>query len=155
MLFRSVSGTTPTVGSTISGSGIVSGTTILSGTSPNFTISQAATTGTNVTITSIASGATATYTIVPVSVGNAASSLVKSDTDKSVDVGSLKVAGIPTLSTNGTTLYFANANANANVYFLASSQSGGTANTITTQTYGIFDTTNGTFKANKIGRAHV
>jgi hypothetical protein len=143
-----VSGTVPTVGSTISGTGIVSGTTISSGTSPNFVISQAATTGTNITITSIASGATATYTIVPVSVGNAASSLVRSDTDKSVDVGSLKVAGIPTLSSNGTTLYFANANANASVYFMASSQSGGAANTISTQTYGTFDTTNGTFKAN-------
>lgn len=143
-----VSGTVPTVGSTVSGSGIPAGTTIASGTSPNFVLSASSTTGTGVVVTGVASGAAISYSVTPISASNAADSLVKSSNDKSVDVGSLKVNSYATLSITGTTLYITTPNANAGVYAITSS--GTTAGNTTTTTYGTFDTSNGTLKASTL-----
>jgi hypothetical protein len=86
-----------------------------------------------------------TYSVVTISVANAASTLVKSDTDKSVDVGSLKVKGYNTLSISGTTLTLSTPGGYGSVTFTGTN---GTDNVITTN--GTLDTTSGTLKATTI-----
>jgi hypothetical protein len=78
-------------------------------------------------------------------VTNAASVLVKSDTDKSVDVGSLKIAGFNTFTVATSTL---NQNTPGGITFLTATGST-TGNTIITTT-GTLDTSNGTLKATQI-----
>ena len=89
-----------------------------------------------------------TYGVTPINVSAAANSIVQSNTDKSVDVGSLKVNGSTIITTtSGNTVNFATPNAATGTnYFMTS-----TGTTVpTTTTYGIFDTTNGTLKATTI-----
>jgi hypothetical protein len=86
-----------------------------------------------------------TYAVVAISVANAASSLVKSDTDKSVDVGSLKVNGYSTLSVSGTTLTLTTPGGYGSVTF-----SGTNVTNAVTTTNGTLDTTSGTLKATTI-----
>jgi hypothetical protein len=86
-----------------------------------------------------------TYSTVATSVANAASVLVKSDTDKSVDVGSLKIAGFNTFTVATSTL---NQNTPGGITFLTATGST-TGNTIITTT-GTLDTSNGTLKATQI-----
>ena len=89
-----------------------------------------------------------TYGVTPISASAAASSIVQSNSDKSVDVGSLKVNGSSIITTtSGNTVNFATPNAATGTnYFMTS-----TGTTVpTTTTYGTFDTTNGTLKATTI-----
>jgi hypothetical protein len=89
-----------------------------------------------------------TYGVTPISITNAASSIVQSAADKSVDVGSLKVAGSTIITaTSGNTVNFSTPNAaTGTTYFMTS-----TGTTVaTTTTYGTFDTSNGTLKATTI-----
>jgi len=89
------------------------------------------------------------YGVTPVSVSNAASSIVQSASDKSVDVGSLKVATFTTLTvTGGNTLNFSTPGASSSTYFMTST--GSTVSNIITSTYGTFDTSNGTIKVKTI-----
>ena len=82
------------------------------------------------------------YAVTPVSVTNAASSIVKSSSDKSVDVGALKIATYSTLSISGTTLTVT-APGGQNV--ITTSGSNGSNAVITTT--GTLDTSTGTLKA--------
>jgi hypothetical protein len=82
------------------------------------------------------------YAVTPVSVTNAASSIVKSSSDKSVDVGSLKIATSTTLSISGTTLTVT-APGGQNVI----STSGSNASNAVISTTGTLDTSSGTLKA--------
>jgi hypothetical protein len=89
-----------------------------------------------------------TYSVTAISVTNAANSIVQSASDKSVDVGSLKVLGSSIITTtNGNTVNFSTPNAaTGTTYFMTS-----TGTTVpTTTTYGTFDTSNGTLKATTI-----
>jgi hypothetical protein len=86
-----------------------------------------------------------TYSVVGTSVANAASVLVKSDTDKSVDVGSLKIAGFNTFTVATSTL---NQNTPGGITFLTATGST-TGNTVISTT-GTLDTSNGTLKATQI-----
>ena len=82
------------------------------------------------------------YGITSVTTGHAANSIIKSGSDASVDVGSLKISGFSTLTIASTTLY---ASTPGGFNFLTSS---GTTGSNTTNTfYGTVDTTNGTLKA--------
>jgi len=101
----------------------------------------------NVTYNGISTGSN-TYGVTPISTSAAASTIVQSASDKSVDVGSLKVNGSSIITTtNGNTVNFATPNAATGTnYFMTST---GTT-TPTTTTYGTFDTTNGTLKATTI-----
>ena len=90
-----------------------------------------------------------TYSVTPITVANAASSLVKSDTDKSVDVGSLKVASYTALTVSGTTLNFSTPGASTGTTYFMTSVGTTTSNTVT-KTYGTLDTTNGTLLATQL-----
>ena len=85
------------------------------------------------------------YSVVGTSVANAASVLVKSDTDKSVDVGSLKIAGFNTFTVATSTL---NQNTPGGITFLTATGST-TGNTVISTT-GTLDTSGGTLKATQI-----
>ena len=85
------------------------------------------------------------YSVTSASVTNAASTLVQSASDKSVDVGSLKIATYKTLDISGSTL---NHYTPGSVNFLTATGST-PANTVLT-TYGTLDTSNGTLKATQI-----
>jgi hypothetical protein len=86
-----------------------------------------------------------TYSTVATSVANAASVLVKSDTDKSVDVGSLKIAGFNTFTVATSTL---NQNTPGGITFLTAT--GSTSGNTVISTTGTLDTSNGTLKATQI-----
>ena len=86
-----------------------------------------------------------TYSTTPVSVANAISSIVKSGADRSVDVGSLKVASYTTLAVSSTTL-----NASTPGGFTFMSAVGTTGSNTSVTTYGTFDTSNGTLKATQL-----
>ena len=87
-----------------------------------------------------------TYAVTPISITNAASSLVKSASDKSVDVGSLKVSGYSTLTvSSGTTLNVLTPG-NQTAITISGSSSSNTAIT----TIGTLDTSAGTLKATAI-----
>ena len=93
------------------------------------------------------------YSVSPVSVTNAVSSIVKSDTDNSVDVGSLKVGTFKTISVTGAgssaVLNFSTPGAStAATYFMTSTGTSSAATTTTT--YGTFDTGNGTLIARNL-----
>ena len=85
------------------------------------------------------------YAVTPVSVANAVSSIVKSASDKSVDVGSLKINTYSVLSTSGTTLTITTPGAQ-NVI----STSGTNASNAVITTTGTLDTSSGTLKATAI-----
>jgi hypothetical protein len=85
------------------------------------------------------------YAVTPVSVTNAASSIVKSASDKSVDVGSLKINTYSVLSISGTTLTITTPGAQ-NVI----STSGTNASNAVITTTGTLDTSSGTLKATAI-----
>jgi hypothetical protein len=85
------------------------------------------------------------YTVTGSSVAAAADSLVKSASDKSVDVGSLKINGFNTFAVATSTL---NQNTPGGITFLTAAGST-TGNTIITTT-GTVDTSNGTLKATQI-----
>ena len=82
------------------------------------------------------------YTISPVSVTHGNSKIVKSDTDGSVDVTSLKVNGYSTLNVSGTTI-----NSTTPGAFTYMTAVGTTGSNTTVTTYGTLDTSNGTLKA--------
>jgi len=86
-----------------------------------------------------------TYTVTSASVTNAADSIVKSASDKSVDVGSLKVATYKALDVNGSTL---NHYTPGTVNFMTATGSTGSNTVITT--VGTLDTSGGTLKATQI-----
>jgi hypothetical protein len=88
------------------------------------------------------------YGVTPVSTNVAASTIVQTDTDKSINIGSLKINGASIITTtSGNTVNFATPNAATGTnYFMTST---GTT-TPTTTTYGVFDTSNGTLKATTI-----
>jgi hypothetical protein len=85
------------------------------------------------------------YAVTPISVANAVSSIVKSASDKSVDVGSLKINTYSVLSTSGTTLTITTPGAQ-NVI----STSGTNASNAVITTTGTLDTSSGTLKATAI-----
>jgi hypothetical protein len=82
-----------------------------------------------------------TYGVTPITTTAGSSSIIKSGTDASVDVGSLKLNGNSAISLSGTTIQYTTPGA---FKFMTSV---GTASTGTTTTYGTFDTSNGTLKA--------
>ena len=91
-------------------------------------------------------GGANTYTVTPVSVANAVSSIVKSSTDKSVDVGSLKIATYSTLTiTGGTTLNITTPGAQTIL-----TASGTNASNAVITTTGTLDTSTGTLKVTAI-----
>jgi hypothetical protein len=81
------------------------------------------------------------YAVTPITTTAGANSIIKSGSDASVDVGSLKLNGNSALSLSGTTIQFTTPGA---FKFMTAV---GTAGTGTTTTYGTFDTSNGTLKA--------
>jgi hypothetical protein len=82
------------------------------------------------------------YSITPVSIANAASSIVKSDSDKSVDVGSLKILGYTSLTvTNSNTLNLRTPGGIINLALTGASSSNASTTLI-----GTFDATGGTLK---------
>jgi len=85
------------------------------------------------------------YTVTGSSTTAAADSLVKSASDKSVDVGSLKISGFNTFTVATSTL---NQSTPGGITFLTAAGST-TGNTIITTT-GTLDTSNGTLKATQI-----
>jgi hypothetical protein len=85
------------------------------------------------------------YAVTPISVANAASSIVKSAADKSVDVGSLKINTYSILTISGTTLTVT-APGGQNVI----STSGTNASNAVITTTGTLDTSSGTLKATAI-----
>ena len=101
-----------------------------------------------VTYNGVATSANA-YSVTPVSVSNAVSSIVKSGSDKSVDVGSLKVATFTALSVSGTTLNFSTPGASTGTTYFMTSTGTTTSNTVTTM-YGTSDHTNGTLLAKNL-----
>ena len=92
-------------------------------------------------------GGSNTYAVTPISVISAASSLVKSAADKSVDVGSLKVQSntVLTLNTISNTLNFITPGA-----FTYMTAVGTTGSNTTITTYGTLNTNNGTLQANTV-----
>jgi hypothetical protein len=93
------------------------------------------------------------YSVTPVSVTNAVSSIVKSDTDNSVDVGSLKVGTFRAISVTGAgstaVLNFSTPGAStAATHFMTAT--GTTPAATTTTTFGTFDTANGTLIAKNL-----
>ena len=90
-----------------------------------------------------------TYSVTPVSVSNAVSSIVKSGADKSVDVGSLKVSTYTALTVSGTTLNFSTPGASTGTTYFMTSTGTTTSNTVTTM-YGAVDHTNGTLLAKNL-----
>ena len=104
------------------------------------------TTNANSTFNSVTNtGGGNVYAVTPVSVTNAVSSIVKSASDKSVDVGSLKIITYPTLSISGTTLTVT-APGGQNVI----STSGSNASNAVITTTGTLDTSSGTLKVTTI-----
>ena len=94
-----------------------------------------------------------TYSVSAVSVTNAVSSIVKSDTDNSVDVGSLKVGTFRAISVTGAgstaVLNFSTPGAStAATHFMTAT--GTTSAATTTTTFGTFDTANGTLIAKNL-----
>lgn len=96
-------------------------------------------------------GTNNTYSVTPITTASAASSLVKTGTDKSITADSLKIAGYSTITLNadGVTLQFSTpGGASATptpVYFITATGSS-TSNTVITTT-GTLDTSLGTLKA--------
>jgi len=93
------------------------------------------------------------YSVTPVSVTNAVSSIVRSDTDKSVDVGSLKVGTFKAISVTGAgstaVLNFSTPGASTGTtYFMTATGTTPAATTVTT--FGTFDTANGTLIAKNL-----
>jgi hypothetical protein len=86
-----------------------------------------------------------TYSTVATSVTNAADSLVKSGSDKSVDVGSLKIGGFNTFTIATSTL---NQNTPGGITFLTAT--GSTTGNTVISTVGTVDTSGGTLKATQI-----
>ena len=86
-----------------------------------------------------------TYSVTPVSISNAISSIVQSGSDRSVDVGSLKVSGYTALSVTSTTLGFTTP---GGFNFINAVGTSGSNTAITT--YGTLDTSNGTLKATQL-----
>ena len=104
------------------------------------------TTNANSTFNSVTNtGGGNVYAVTPVSVANAASSIVKSAADKSVDVGSLKINTYSILTISGTTLTVT-APGGQNVI----STSGTNASNAVITTTGTLDTSSGTLKATAI-----
>ena len=92
------------------------------------------------------SGGGNTYSVTPVSVANAVSSIVKSSSDKSVDVGSLKINTYPTLSVISST-QLSVTTPGAQTVIVAS---GTNASNAVITTTGTLDTSSGTLKATAI-----
>ena len=92
------------------------------------------------------SGGANTYSVTPVSVANAVSSIVKSATDKSVDVGSLKINSYPTLAVISST-QLSVTTPGAQTVIVAS---GTNASNAVITTTGTLDTSSGTLKATAI-----
>jgi hypothetical protein len=92
------------------------------------------------------SGGGNTYSVTPVSVANAVSSIVKSASDKSVDVGSLKINTYPTLSVISST-QLSVTTPGAQTVIVAS---GTNASNAVITTTGTLDTSSGTLKATAI-----
>ena len=88
-----------------------------------------------------------TYTVTPISVTNAASSLVKSYTDKSVDVGSLKVNSFTTITVDSVG-FVTTFNTPGQIGFMTATGNTTTNTKITTT--GVFDTTAGKLYATTI-----
>ena len=82
------------------------------------------------------------YSVTSTSVAAAASALVQSAADKSVDVGSLKISGFTTYTVSGSTL---NQNTPGGIPFLTAT--GSTAGNTVITTTGTLDTSGGTLKA--------
>jgi len=92
------------------------------------------------------SGGGNTYSVTPISVANAVSSVVKSAADKSVDVGSLKINTYPTLSVVSST-QLSITTPGAQTVIVAS---GTNASNAVITTTGTLDTSSGTLKATSI-----
>lgn len=86
-----------------------------------------------------------TYSVTPISTANAINSIVRSGSDRSVDVGSLKVASYTTLTVTGTTLGFTTPGG-----FNFMNAVGTTGSNTSLTTYGTLDTSNGTLKATQL-----
>jgi len=88
-------------------------------------------------------GGANTYAVTPISSSHGVSSLIKSGSDGSVDVGSLKVTGYSTLTvTSGTTLNVATPGGQTVL-----AMTGTTSSNATTTVTGTLDTSTGTLKA--------
>jgi len=85
------------------------------------------------------------YSITPVTTAHGNSSIIKSASDGSVDVASLKVLGYSTITVSGTTLNYATPGA-----FTYMTAVGTTGSNTAITTYGTLDTSNGTLKATAI-----
>lgn len=104
------------------------------------------TTAANSTFNSVTNtGGGNVYAVTPVSVANAVSSIVKSASDKSVDVGSLKINTYSILSTSGTNLTVTTVGGQSVI-----TTSGTNASNAVITTTGTLDTSSGTLKVTAI-----
>ena len=101
-------------------------------------------------MTNSGNGATNTYSITPISVSNAVSSIVKSDVDKSIDVGSLKILNATALQQTST--YAPNLSIGITTpggYTFLNAYGTDASNTIA-KTTGVFDTSPGKLRVSTI-----
>jgi hypothetical protein len=90
-------------------------------------------------------GGANTYAITSISTNHGANSLIKSGSDSSVDVGSLKIQGGQALSLSGSTLVFTTP---GSFTFMSAIGTSGANTTVTA--YGTFDTSNGTLRSTSL-----